>query len=237
MSRLRRFAWIWAGILIGDLATAGLFLAIQRWIASLDAPMKPLLSVPNFLLVPAFGGLVASWFWRKLKLNPLGYLLHSFSMTVIGIGGAAVFLGEGIVCLVIVTPGLYIILLAGMLLGRLLFMPRDNGLRLVLLPLLAFVAHAEAQLRSDKQEAVTDEILIHASPAQVWPHVLAFPRIQEPPDYWIFRLGLPCPMETTNGGDRVGADRQSIFIDELVIQMRLRPPLECRWQLFLRHDG
>ena len=100
-------------------------------------------------------------------------------------------------------------------------MPRDNGLRLVMLPLLAFVAHAEAQLRSDQQEAVTDEILIHASPAKVWPHVLAFPRIQEPPDYWIFRLGLPCPMETTNGGDRVGADRQCIFSDGVVIQEQI----------------
>ncbi len=221
VSRLRRFAWIWAGVLIGDLATAGLFLAIKQWVASIDGLTGPLLSVPSFLLVPAFGGLVASWFWRKLHLTILDCLIHSVSMTVIGIGGAAVFLGEGIVCLVIVIPGLYVILLAGILLGRLLFMPRDNGLRLVMLPLLAFVAHAEAQLRSDQQEAVTDEILIHASPAKVWPHVLAFPRIQEPPDYWIFRLGLPCPMETTNGGDRVGADRQCIFSDGVVIQEQI----------------
>jgi hypothetical protein len=216
-----RLIRLWSGILIGNLAAAGLFFAVQRWVAYMNIPMGALLAVPNILLVPAFGGLVASWIWRKLHLTILGNLIHSVSMTAVGIIGAAVFLGEGAVCLVIATPALYVTLLTGILLGRLLFMPRDNGVRLVMLPLLAFLAHAETQFRSDQQEAVTDEILIHAPPARVWPHVLAFPRIQEPPDYWIFRLGLPCPMETTNGGNQVGADRQCVFSDGVVIHERI----------------
>lgn len=216
-----RLIRLWSGILIGNLATAGLFLAIKQWVASIDGPTGPLLSVPSFLLFPAFGGLMASWFWRRLNLTIADCLIHSVSMTAIGIGGAAMLLGEGAVCLVIATPGLYVMLLVGILFGRLLFMPRDNGVRVVMLPLLAFFALAETQFRSDQQEAVTDEILIHAPPARVWPHVLAFPRIQEPPDYWIFRLGLPCPMETTNGGNQVGADRQCVFSDGVVIHERI----------------
>jgi hypothetical protein len=149
-------------------------------------------------------------------------------MTLVGIAGAAVFLGEGAVCLVIAGPGLYVMLLTGALLGRLLFRPRDNGLRLVMLPMLAASALGEAHLRTDQVDSVTDEILIHTTPDKVWPHVLAFPPIEERPDYWIFRLGLPCPMETTNGGDRVGADRQCIFSDGVVIKERISEfvPLE-----------
>lgn len=223
-----RLVSLWLGILVGDLATAGLFLGVQLWIERSEEPSGPILAVPSLLLVPVFGGLVASWFWRKLDFTVRHCLAHSFTMTVVGVAGAAVFLGEGAVCLVIATPGLYVMLLTGSLLGRLLFRPRDNGLRLVMLPLLAVLAHAEAQIRVDQQDSVTDEILIHAPPARVWPHVLAFPRIQEPPQYWIFRLGLPCPMETTNGGDHVGADRQCIFSDGIIIKERISEfvPLE-----------
>jgi len=177
--------------------------------------------VPSLLLVSVFDGLVASWFWRRLDLTVGVRLGHSFTMTLVGIAGAAVFLGQDAVYLVVAAPGLNNMLMTNSLLGRLLFRPRDIGLRLVMLPLLGVLAHAGAQFRVDQQDSVVDEILIHAPPSRVWPHVLAFPRIKEPPEYWIFRLGLPFPMETTNGGDRVGADRQCIFSDGIVIKERI----------------
>ena len=217
----RRLLWIWAGILVGDLATAGLFLAIRTWTERSEGHTGALLAVPSFLLVPMFGGLVASWFWRRLQLTVLQGGLYAFVMTLVGIAGAAIFMGEGAVCIAIAGPGLYVMLLTGTLLGRLWFRPRESGLRLVMLPLLAASAWGEAQLRTDQVDSVTDEILIQAPPEKVWPHVLAFPKIEEPPKYWIFRLGLPCPMETTNGGDRVGADRQCIFSDGIIIKERI----------------
>ena len=41
--------------------------------------------------------------------------------------------------------------------------------------------------------------------------MLAFPEIREAPDYWLFRLGLPYPVDTTNAGNFVGADRACRF--------------------------
>ena len=83
------------------------------------------------------------------------------------------------------------------------------------------LALSESVYHSDRQDVVTDRILIHAPPAQVWPHVLAFPEIPDPPSYWIFRLGLPYPTTTTNGGNFVGADRQCIFSNGVVIRERV----------------
>ena len=41
--------------------------------------------------------------------------------------------------------------------------------------------------------------------------MLAFPEIPDAPGYWLCRIGLPYPTETTNGGDSVGADRECRF--------------------------
>jgi hypothetical protein len=79
----------------------------------------------------------------------------------------------------------------------------------------------DAFYNSTERAMVTDEILIRATPDQVWPHLLSFPEIPDRPDYWIFRLGPPYPTQTTNGGNFVGADRQCMFSDGIVIKERV----------------
>ena len=51
--------------------------------------------------------------------------------------------------------------------------------------------------------------------------VLSFSEIPDSPNYWIFRLGLPYPTQTTNAGNFVGADRQCMFSDGIVIRERV----------------
>ena len=105
-AQFRRFRLIglWAGILIGDLAAAGLFFTVQRWVAYMNVPMGALLAVPNILLVPAFGGLVTSWIWRKLNLTILGNLIHSVSMTAVGILVPSPATAPSIACHRVVRP-------------------------------------------------------------------------------------------------------------------------------------
>jgi hypothetical protein len=55
----------------------------------------------------------------------------------------------------------------------------------------------------------------------VWPHVLAFKPIPDPPGYWLFRIGLPYPMETTNAGDFVGAHRSCQFSGGAAFEERI----------------
>jgi hypothetical protein len=119
---------------------------------------------------------------------------------------------------VIVSPLVYVLLFTGILVGRVWFRPNYSNLRLTIFPLLVLATLGESLYHSDQQAIVTDSILIHAPPAKIWPHVLAFPEIPDAPGYWIFRLGLPYPTQTTNGGNFVGADRQCVFSNGIVIK-------------------
>jgi hypothetical protein len=177
--------------------------------------------LPSFFLLPLIVGLVAAWFYRRLKRSLGITFLDALWVSLVGVGAAAIVLREGVVCLVIVFPAFYVLVLTGLLIGRIWFRWNYARLQLSLLPLLALVAVTDAFYSSPQTAMVTDEILIRASPEQVWPHVLAFPEISDRPGYWIFRLGLPYPTETTNGGNFVGADRQCRFSDGIVIQERV----------------
>jgi len=166
---------------------------------------------PSMLLVPFGMGLVAAWIWKPLGLRISQVLLHSLSCTLLALGVARMLFHEGAICLVIVSPILYCGTLAGALTGRFWFRRNHDRLNICLAPLFAFALVAEPALRAPHASVVTDEIRIAAPPAKVWPHVLAFGPIRDPARYWLFRLGLPYPTETTNGGNFIGADRACWF--------------------------
>jgi len=217
----RRLLPLVVGMLAANLVSAALFFGVKLLLDHPTDPGNRALAVPSLFLVPLVGGLVAAWCWRRLQPTLGDCLIHALTTTLLGLAGAAIFIQEGAVCLVIAAPALYVMFLAGTLLGRIWFRPSDPHLRLSILPLLALLTYGEATQRTDEMGVVTDEILIHAPPAKVWPHVLAFPEVPDAPDYWIFRLGLPYPTETTNGGDFVGADRQCKFSDGIVIKEKV----------------
>lgn len=217
-----RRASLFVGMLVANAVMGALFAGVA-WVFSnrSQAGAADAIITPSLFLVPFVGGLVAAWCWRKLDLRIGQCLLHSLSTSFIGVAAAAIFLREGVVCLIIAFPALYVMILAGALGGRVWFRGKDKTMNLSILPVLALLTAGEASHRTDQMAVVTDELLIHAPPSKVWPHVLAFPEIPDRPDYWIFRLGLPYPTKTTNGGNFVGADRQCVFSDGIVIKERV----------------
>ena len=217
----RRLLPLTVGMIAANAVSAALFFGVKLLLDQFHGSEARVLAVPSLALVPLVGGLVAAWCWRRLSPTIGDCLIHSLTTTLLGLAGAAIIIREGAVCLVIAAPALYVMILCGALLGRVWFRPGDARLRLSVIPLLALLTAGEAMQRTDEMGVVTDEILIHAPPAKVWPHVLAFPEVAETPDYWIFRLGLPYPTETTNGGDFVGADRQCKFSDGITIKERI----------------
>jgi hypothetical protein len=58
--------------------------------------------------------------------------------------------------------------------------------------------------------AVETEVIIDAAPAEVWPHVIAFPPLPEPDD-WFFRTGIAYPQRAEIHGTGVGAVRHCVF--------------------------
>jgi hypothetical protein len=219
----RNVVWIlMLGMVVANAIGGSLLLAVTLFVGAYrEHDATALVAWPSFFLIPFLVGLVAAWFWRRLN-RTLGWsFLDALWISLLGLAAAAIILREGVVCLVIVSPALYVFVLCGVLLGRLFFRPNYSKLQLTIFPLLALATLGESLYHSEEQAVVTDRIVIHAPPTKVWPHVLAFPEIPDAPDYWIFRLGLPYPTQTTNGGNFVGADRRCIFSNGVIIKERV----------------
>lgn len=215
---------IWSlilGMFVANLVGDALLFGVTTFLSPYENQTQGVLALPSFVLLPFIVGLVAAWFYRRLNRGLGLTFLDALWVSLVGVGAAAIVLREGVVCLVIVFPVLYALVAGGLLLGRLWFRPTYGRLQLTIFPLLVLVTVTDAFYSSTERAMVTDEMLIHATPEQVWPHVLAFPDIPDRPDYWIFRLGLPYPTQTTNGGNFVGADRQCMFSDGIVIKERV----------------
>jgi hypothetical protein len=207
------------GILMGDLAIGLLYGAGVLLVKKSSA--LAMLGFPSLFLVPVFGGLIASYLWRTLNPTIRVSFFNSLWMTALALVAGMLAFHEGVICLVIVAPFFFLSVFTGALLGRLCFKTDPTRMRLSLLPLLALGILAEPATRADKEAVVTDELLIHASPARVWQHVKAFPDIPSRPQFWLFRLGLPYPMTTTSSGDFVNADRECIFSGHAIFKERV----------------
>ncbi len=217
-----RRAWLLiVGMVAGNLVAGILFAGLVRFIGAYKESQISVFAAPNFFLLPLIAGLIASWFWRSLNHSVAATALDALWSSLLSILAAVILFREGAICLLMAFPALYIMTFAGMLLGRFWFRYDRKKLRVLILPLLVLVTAGDAIHKTGSATIVTDTLVINAPPAKVWPHVLAFPPIPDRPTYWIFRIGLPYPMETTNGGNFVGADRQCIFSDGIVIRERV----------------
>jgi hypothetical protein len=216
-----RLAILIVGMVVANLVGGVLCFGLSKLSDIYKGPSEGWFMWPSFFLLPLMVGLTAAWFYRRLNRGLGITFLDALWVSLVGVAAAAAILREGVVCLVIVFPALYLLILTGLLIGRIWFRPDYGKLQLSIFPLVILLIVTDAFSSSTERSVVTDEILIHAKPDQVWPHILAFPQIPDGPDYWVFRLGLPYPTQTINGGDFVGADRQCMFSDGIVIRERV----------------
>src|SRR5262249_5587564 len=119
---------------------------------------------------------------------------------------------EGGVCLVMAAPLVTGLAAIGALAGRSAALcggrMRDTGLALALLPAFAGL---EARLPATSPLIeVRSETLIHATPEQIWPHVISFSELP-PADDWLFRVCIADPRRATIDGEGVGAVRRCEF--------------------------
>jgi hypothetical protein len=100
----------------------------------------------------------------------------------------------------------------GAFLGRALAVrvpSRPAGVAALVLPLPLFAGIDLAELPPRMREVVS-VVEIDAPPQAVWPNVVAFSSLQEPP-LWVFRLGIAYPQRATIDGRGVGAVRRCEF--------------------------
>jgi len=175
----------------------------------------------EFVVLPVLMGIISAWFWAELNFKTKNYLGYSLINGTIAILLSFVFLGEGIICLLIVSPLIFTFIISGALLGRSLFRKKNDklnmsigGLFIVLFLVDLFSAHSY-------DRSVSDTMIIRASPDEVWKHVVAYDKIKSPEKFWLFRLGLPSPSETTVDGYCKGAGRKCIFSNGYVFDEKM----------------
>ena len=177
------------------------------------------------VLIPLLMGFLAGATWRKLGLSVGQTALFSILTTVVGVIAAVFFIHEGAICLVMASPMLFTLVWGGTLLGILLCRPKGGNrpLAVSVVPmLLVFLVYDAAQPRTTDSRSVTTTMVVRASAASVYPHLVAFPRITAPPPTFILnQVGLPYPVETGADGAYIGSRRECRFSDNLVLGERI----------------
>lgn len=198
------------GYLISNaVAFALIGLNILLWPRGSDASQTLIYS--EFVIIPVLMGIISTWFWRDLELSGWDLLGYSIINTIFSIILSAVFLKEGVICLVIVSPLIIIFITIGAFIGRAMFKKNNGKLNTSIIGLLVLIALTDSLSKHEYVNEVSDSIIINATPDKIWKNVVAFEPIKQKPDYFLFRIGLPSPMATSVTGYYKGAGRKCIF--------------------------
>ena len=175
----------------------------------------------EFVILPIVMGIIASWFWRNLEPKG-GYLtINAVLNSMLAIALSYIFLGEGIICLIIVSPLIITFMITGTFIGKSMFKKNNQTLNVSVFSLLLVFFIADSLSNHHYENVVADEIVIQARPEEVWKHVVAFERIEQKNEFWLFQIGMPSPMQTTVTGNHLGAGRKCIFSNGYVFDEKI----------------
>ncbi|HEX3771216.1 MAG TPA: DUF805 domain-containing protein [Polyangiaceae bacterium] len=167
-----------------------------------------------FFVTPfAMGASCAAIFNHRVTRSisaTVGVALAGLALTGCGLLFFAI---EGAFCILMAAPIVAVLATLGALLGRAIASSnRPPGAFMLMLPLagLPAVALTESRLATPAPHDVTTEIEIDAPPERVWPNVVGFSDLDEPPQ-WFFRLGIAYPKRARIEGAGVGAVRRCEF--------------------------
>jgi len=175
----------------------------------------------EFVIMPMLSGIMSAWFWRGERYGSGEGIGRGFISALIAIVLSFLFLGEGSICLVIVSPLLWCFICIGITIGKAMFKFNDDNVNISVLSLLLVLFFADATSRHHYENVVTDTVVINAPVSKVWPLVIAYKKNATPNKYWLFKIGMPSPVQSTTTGNYVGASRKCIFSNGYVFVERI----------------
>jgi hypothetical protein len=208
---------IFQGIIAANVF-ASIVVALQTYLSN---QKDGVLIFSEFVIVPLGMGLIAVWFWQNANLKGKAITGWSILNGFLAILLSFFFLGEGVICLLIVSPLILGFVITGAFIGRYLFKRKNKTLSVNFVGLLALIFVVDSFAKHDHQQLVSDQIVIKATPSEIWQHVVAFERIKEKEKYWLFQVGMPSPMETTVSAKKLGANRKCIFSNGYVFDEKI----------------
>jgi uncharacterized membrane protein YhaH (DUF805 family) len=166
-----------------------------------------------FFGTPFVTGLATGYLLNR-RVDHTGLMTASLATAAVILTGAGLllFAVEGAICLVMAAPLMLPIGAAGGVFGKFIADLGGNQDRAVfgVVMLLPLVGGIESKLTLKHEFVVTSSIDIAAPPETVWRNVIAFPEIDDDPE-WFFRLGIAAPIGAEIKGAGVGAVRECIF--------------------------
>lgn len=213
---------IFKGILYSNIFALIAF-ALAYTVTNWNEEVGGILSFSEFVLVPIAMGMIAMKFWMETKKRLLALFPYALLNTLIGIALSAVFMGEGYICIIIVSPLVLAFMWIGVVIAKYVLPHQNKTLKASTFSLLLLLFVYDTLSEHNYMNEVTDEVTIFAPRSEVWKYVAEHPVNTQEPDYWLFRVGLPCPIQSTVTGDAIGDERKCIFsngatFDEVVVE-------------------
>ncbi|RZK55513.1 MAG: hypothetical protein EOO91_13985 [Pedobacter sp.] len=175
----------------------------------------------EFVIIPLFMGFIAAWFWKDLNLKGKALTGYSVLNGLIAILLSYIFLREGFICLIIVSPLIIGFVITGAFIGRAILKKNNQKLNVSFVGLLLLVFVIDSTSEHNYENMVSDEVTVNARPDEIWKHVIAFDKIKEKNNYWLFKVGMPSPMQTTVSEKKLGANRKCIFSNGYIFDEKI----------------
>lgn len=175
----------------------------------------------DFVLIPLLMGVLMACIWRPLELNSGEAAGYSFLSLVISYALCGIVLREGTICLLMALPLVVLFQWIGYIIGKALANRNSRRLNSTLAPIFLALIIANVLTTRGFDGQVTDRVVIHASPKKVWRYIAGYPKINDAPDYWLWKIGLPAPVQSTATGYKIGSQRKCIFSGDIVMEERI----------------
>jgi uncharacterized membrane protein YhaH (DUF805 family) len=170
-----------------------------------------------FVGLPFSLGMASAYLYGRREVRSVteSITVGLLAITLVGFG-MFFFAWEGMACLVMASPIVYTLAAMGATVG---YFMQKNKLRaidqkMIMVALLfsmpTLMGAEYAAQPAPSTFPVTSVVEIAAPPSVVWRHVIAFPDLG-PPDEWFFNLGIAYPIGATISGEGPGAVRKCNF--------------------------
>ncbi|WP_293306159.1 hypothetical protein [Pedobacter sp. UBA5917] len=208
--------------LLQGIIVSNVIILIVIWLNNLFHSEKDgILIYSEFVILPLLMGVISAWFWRSLNLKSRSIIWYSILDGFLAIVLSYIFLGEGTICLIIVSPLIFAFVITGAFIGKAMFRKNNQTLNVSIVSILLVVFTVDSVSDHHYRNMVSDEIVINATPETIWKHVVSFDKIKRANTYWLFKVGMPSPMQTTVTAYRKGAGRKCIFSNGYVFDEKI----------------
>jgi len=169
------------------------------------------------LVLPLVQGMLSGIIAGSYKVGFKKYAAINISILAIDFITAFILFHEGYICLIMASPFYIIIISIGLAIGHILSRYKSPIiLHSSLIPLvLLAVAYDTQYMAPNFADAISDTVTINASPQQVWHYIVQYPENKTQPEYWLWQIGLPAPIQSTATGAFVGSQRQCRFTHDV----------------------